>query len=248
MSQAVFTQAMLDPQAAVPEGLINPDGAPAQKRFNVYRNNVAVSLTDALRTAFPVLRKLLGEQNFDAVSGIYLRQFPPQSPLLMFYGAEMPDFLAGFTPLQKLGHLPDVARLELALRHSYHAADAQPIDPSTLETMPADRLMAVRMEFAPAMILLRSRWPIHGVWQKAMDPAEPAFEPKGENVLITRPEYDPEMTVLPPGGGTFIAALQQNQTFGQAFEAAAELAPDFDLTQTLSPLIAGGAITRLNEE
>ena len=94
--QDAFVSALFAPDAPVPEGLSDPEGRPAGKRFDVYRNNVAVSLTEALLTAFPVVAKLLGDANFRSVAGVYLRQHPPQSPLLMFYGEEMPGFLEAF--------------------------------------------------------------------------------------------------------------------------------------------------------
>ena len=143
VGQGAFAQAILDAARPAPAGLTNPDGAPASKRFDVYRNNVAVSLTEALQTAFPAIAKLIGEENFKATAGVYLRQNPPGSPLMMFYGDQMPAFLGGFEHVQHLPYLPDVARLELALRQSYHAADAEPLAPETFQTLPPDRLISV---------------------------------------------------------------------------------------------------------
>ena len=248
VSQSEFVRAMLDPKLALPPGLTNPDGAPATKRFDVYRNNVAVSLTEALETAFPVIRKLVGDDFFKAMAGVFLRQHPPDTALMMFYGAEMPGFLAAFEPVQHLKYLPDMARLELALRHSYHAADADPITPETFQTIAADRLMASRMSFAPAMKLLRSHWPIHGIWRLNMEDDAPKPDANGENVLITRPDYDPVLTTLAPGGGTFLAQLMAGETFGRSLDAATAQIPDFDLTSTLGVLLAGAAIIKLDED
>lgn len=245
VSQTAFAQAILDPQAAVPEGLINPDGKAATKRFNVYRNNVAVSLTEALETAFPVIRKLVGESNFKVLAGAYLRQHPPASPLMMVYGAEMPAFLAAFPPVQRLVYLPDVARLEMALRESYHAADAAPIDPGILQSMAPDALMASRLRLAPAVRLIRSRWPVHSIWRFNMEPGAPKPGKAGENVLITRAEFDPSLTTLPPGGGVFVDALLKGETFGAAFEAATGPVPDFDLSAVLGLMLGGGAIAAI---
>ncbi len=227
---------------------MNPDGRPATKRFDVYRNNVVVSLTEALATAFPVIAKLVGEAFFKGMAGVYLRQYPPSSPLMMYYGAKMPGFLEGFEPAKKLGYLPDMARLELALRHSYHAADADPIPPEALQTLATERLMAARIVLAPAVRLVRSRWPVHGIWAANMEDDAPKPQNRGENVLITRPEYDPEMTVLAPGGGTFVAALIAGQSFGTALDAATAQVPEFDLSAALAPLISEKAIIRIDED
>lgn len=112
--QSAFHAALMDAARPVPEGLRDPAGRPAGKRFDVYRNNVAVSLTRALETGFPVLRKLVGAEFFSAMAGVYLRTHPPTSPLLQQYGQDMPGFLRGFPPAKSLPYLPDIARLELA--------------------------------------------------------------------------------------------------------------------------------------
>ena len=102
-----FTHGLLRPEAPVPTGLCNPDGSAASKRFDIYRNNVAVGLTEALRTGFPVLRALVGDEFFTAMAGVYLRAHPPSTPLMMYYGEAMPSFLAGFAPVAHLPYLPD---------------------------------------------------------------------------------------------------------------------------------------------
>ena len=69
MTEAEFAAALLDPQRPVPAGLIRPDGTPADRRFAIYRNNVAVGLTEALRAGFPVVEKLVGAAFFAAMVG-----------------------------------------------------------------------------------------------------------------------------------------------------------------------------------
>ncbi|WP_216665262.1 DUF2063 domain-containing protein [Pseudoruegeria sp. HB172150] len=248
VSQDDFTQAILDAGRAVPSGLINPSGAPANKRFDVYRNNVAVSLTEALESAFPILRKLLGEPNFKLLAGAYLRKHPPSSPLMMFYGEAMPEFLRSFDPVRDIGYLPDVARLELAMRQSYHAADSEPIKPESLHGMPPEHLMAARLELAPAARLIRSRWPVYSIWRYNTESDAPKPAAEGQNVLITRAEFDPAPNLLPPGGGTFLAALLTRETFGAALESAVEQVPDFDIRSVLTLLLQGGAIAAITNE
>ncbi|WP_208349945.1 DNA-binding domain-containing protein [Pseudaestuariivita rosea] len=246
MGQSDFTHALLDPAAAIPNGVIDPQGLPTPKRFAVYRNNVAVSLTDALEAAFPVIVKLVGPEFFRAMVGVYLRQYPPTSPLMMFYGDQMPDFLKTFEPAQKIPYLPDIARLEQAMRQSYHAADAQPIQPSVLQDMPPDQLMGSYLHLAPAVRVISSPWPIYAIWQFNMAADAPKPEMRAEDVLITRPEYDPYLTLLPPGATLFLEA-SKDMSFGEAYEQATKIVPDFDLTSTLGALIAGGAITAISE-
>lgn len=246
VTQPQFTHAILTPTADVPEGLRDAKGDPAGKRFSVYRNNVAVSLTEALITAFPVIVKLLGEENFRILAGQFLRAHPPASPLMMHYGAELPEFLQSFEPTQKYGYLPDVARLELAIRESYHAADASPISPEALQALPPEALMAAKLELVPSVRLISSKWPLFQLWQFNMA-GGPKPEMRAEDVLITRPEFDPQPVALPRCGGIFVQSLLHGETFGEALTAASSHNPEFDLSQSLAALLAGNAICRITE-
>lgn len=247
VKQSDFTKAIFDAEMPVPEGLCNPEGAPAGKRFSVYRNNVAVSLSEALEVTFPVIRALVGDEFFKAMAGVFLRQHAPSSPMLMFYGAEMPAFLQRFQPVSHLGYLPDVARIELALCRSYHAADIPPIDPQTLQAIAPDALLASRLHLAPSVHLIRSNWPavslVHA--NSTTGAAPPKMQP--EDALVTRPEFDPEVTALPAGGGAFIQALLRGASLGEAVKAATIASGDFDLTEVLGLLLKGGVIIKVTE-
>ena len=48
-----FAAALLDPARAAPAAVAGPKGKAARKRYDVYRNNVTVSLVNALAAAFP---------------------------------------------------------------------------------------------------------------------------------------------------------------------------------------------------
>lgn len=244
VGQSDFTAALLDPDRGVPPGLSDPAGRPAGRRFSVYRNNVAVSLTDALETAFPVIRKLLGDEFFRAMAGVYLRAHPPSSPMLFRYGARMPDFLEGFDPVSHLAYLPDIARLELALRQSYHAADAAPADPAVLQQLAPDALVDVGFDFVPAMRLIRSDWPIHAIWMQNSR-GGPAPVMQAQSVLVARPGFDPEPLAITAAQADFITALAAGQPLGAALDAAGEA---FDLAATLALLIGKDCIAQITLE
>lgn len=245
VTQADFVGALLDATHPPPQGLRDGQGRPAGRRFDVYRNNVAVSLTEALIAGFPVTARLLGEANMRGLAGIFLRRCPPSSPLMMFYGDGFPAFLGEMEQLSHLGYLPDVARLELAIRRAYHAADADPIDSAALAPAAPASLLEARMRFAPAMRLVRSAWPIFDIWRFNMEPDAPKPHAIAQDVLVTRPEFDPAPAPLPSGGADWIAALQAGATIAEALETARSAASGCDPTETLTLLIRGGAITAL---
>ncbi|MEQ9259311.1 MAG: DNA-binding domain-containing protein [Roseovarius sp.] len=242
VSQTKFRGALLDGAAPVPEGLTDGAGRPAGRRFSVYRNNVAASLTEALELGFPAIRKLIGEENFRHIAGMFLRAHPPASPLISHYGTGFAEFLEGFEPLARYPYLGDVARLEQARREAYHAADAAPADMAPLQAADPDALEALRFGFAPALRLIRSRFPIHAIWAFNMEDG-PKPQAQAQSVLVTRPEFDPVLTALSPASADCLAALLAGAPLGEAHAAAVEQDNSFDLGALLALLLGQNAIT-----
>ncbi len=242
VTQATFKAAMLDPAAAVPAGIVNPDGGAASKRFDVYRNNVAVGLSDALEAAFPVVRKLVGDEFFRAMAGVYLRKHPPRTPLMMYYGDAMPQFLRRFGPTKHIGYLPDIARIELAMRHAYHAADAAPVDAQALSALAPDALMGARLRIAPATRTVISDFPVHAIYLANTRKEAPKPVMQAEAVLITRPGFDPQIHAINAAAATCVEALRQGQPLGQTMATADNT---LDLGQVLGLLLAHGAVTEV---
>jgi Putative DNA-binding domain len=248
VTQTQFRTALLDPDQPIPGGLSDGADNVAGARFNVYRNNVAVSLTEAMHSTFPVIAKLLGTRNMDGLAGMFLRQHPPSSPLMMHYGDAFPDFLAGMEQLSHLGYLPDIARLELAIHRSYHASDSDPIAPEALAGLEPDALMSSVITLAPAVEILCSDWPIYDIWRFNSVADAPEPRPVAQDVVVTRAEFDPEPQLLPSGGAIWIRALADGQTIAQSYEAALGHDAEFDLGATLAILLQGSGVVSLTQK
>ena len=242
MSQSGFHTALLDAAVPVPEGLTDGAGRPAGRRFGIYRNNVAVSLSEALASGFPSVEKLLGAENFARVAGAFLRTEPPRSPLMMHYGAGFPDFLETLPALASKGYLGDCARLDLALRRAYHAADAKPIEPEDLAQIAPDQLGTLRLWLAPAVQILRSDWPVFDIRRFPLAEGAPQPRAEAQALMVLRPGFDPYPTLMPEGSVSVLSRLTDGATLSEAQDHAA---PDFDLPGLLALLLGGQAITRI---
>ena len=241
-----FAEAILNPERPAPVGLVGPDGQQTSKRFDVYRNNVTVSLREALAVGFPAVAKLLGEENFNGLATGFLRQTPPSSLLLMHYGKGFPEFLESIEALAKFPYLGDVARLELGMRESYHAADATPLDPARLGAMAPEALNAASFGFAPSVRLIRSDWPIVSIWAFNMRGAEKP-QMRAEAALILRAEYDPEPHALDPASAAALAALMAGASLGDALEAGTAVEANYDIGPLLGLLLSQNALTDLED-
>lgn len=240
--QAAFRAGLLDPCAPAPVGLQDAAHGPPGKRYDVYRNNVTHALIEALSTGFPLVHKLIGAQRFAQIAPQFVRAHPPSSPLMMFYGAEFPDFLDGAPALSDIGYLKDAARLDLALRQAYHAADAPAFSAPQLQDMDPEVLMRTTFTLAPATQILRSDWPLYDIWRYALQDGAPKPRAIAQDVLITRAAFDPIPHLLPPGGAVWFNALAAHQSFEKAHETAIAVQPDFDLQATLTLALSSAAL------
>lgn len=248
VTQARFSEALLDPNLPPPDGLRLGE-RPVEPRFLVYRNNVVAGLSDILSTNFPALVKLLGDAYFRSFATCYIREYPPKSPILTQYGQEMPLFIASFTPLVSYPYLSDVAALELALRASYNAADSQSVTTEALAGMSESDILEARLILSPALHQIRSRWPIHQIWMANMrdGPKPNSLIDHGEDVLIVRKDFDPLPLQHQGGGYEFVAALKKNNSIATANEWANQADSSFDLSQMLGLLLTSNAITDLRQ-
>lgn len=245
--QRTFAGALLDPECATPQGLVTPDGKEASRRFGVYRNNVTVSLVNALSEVFPTVQNLVGEDFFRAMARIYVQDNPPTSRLLFEYGATFPDFLQQFEPAAELPFLPDVARLERLWLDSFHAADAAPLDGSVLQRVPPEQLASLTFVAHPATRVLRGAHAAVTIMarDRAGEPLDGLDPFVAEDGLVTRPAYDPEVRHLPEGGADFVGMLIDGRTLGEAAGAALSVVPDFNLPAAISAIIEAGAFSKV---
>lgn len=240
-----FAGALLDPDRAIPSGVTSHTRERPEKRFAVYRNNVTVSLANALRARFPVIEKLVGEEFFFAMAAVYVRECPPRSPILSVYGDDFPGFLERFPPMAEFAYAPDVARLEAARTRAYHAADAMALTMEALSGIDPASIGGLRVELHPSAQIVRSRHPIVTIW--AMNSGEMELAPTDigvpEDALVARPNDTVTVTGLAPGVAAFLLALRDGQTFADAAARAFAEAPDFDLTAILAHLLGTGLVT-----
>lgn len=247
MSQKDFTTALLDAKTPVPDDMIDPKGRPAGKRFDVYRNNVVFSLSDALADAYPVVQKLVGEKFFRAMAGVFVRQFPPKTPILFQFAPEFPDFLTSFPPVAKLGYLPDVARLERSRTRSYHAADATPIDGTALAALTPEQMATAELHLHPSLHIISSPFPILAIWQQNMGAPEVDIPQGGQDILIVRPYDSVEMRQLPVGAVDFLRALNAGKPFAEVIDLCAKI-PGFDLTKNITGLFEAQLLIKITTE
>ena len=245
---AVFAQGLTDPARATPEGVVGPRGKAAIKRYNVYRNNVTASLIDALAATYPAVQRITGVEFFRAMACFHVRATPPTSPLLFEYGRDFPAFIEGYEPAQDMPWLADTARIERAWLDAYHAADVPPISPDALAAVPSDRLGDLVFTAHPAACIVRSAYPAVAIlaMNRVEGPITPLRSSAAEDGLITRPDMEVAVRLLPPVGAAFLRTLIEGGTLGAAAATAIAETPAFDLAANIAGMIEAGVFTSIH--
>jgi hypothetical protein len=170
--------------------------------------------------------------------------------VLAFYGQGLPDFIAGFRPAAVLPWLADMARLEMARVVACHAADADPVAAAALGQALAhgERIAELRLACHPSVATLQSAHAVVSLWAAHQgDGAIGAIDiDTPEAAIVLRCGLDVLVLPAPAGAVAFVQAVQVGQALGDAAGAASAAAPQFDLTATLSLLLAHGALTSLS--
>ncbi|MCU0955752.1 MAG: putative DNA-binding domain-containing protein [Hydrogenophaga sp.] len=238
-----WSNALLDPTLAAPTGLTTWNHSDPEKRLAVYRNNVMVSLVDALAQTFPVSLQLVGEPFFRAMAQVFVRAHPPRSRVLANYGNDLPGFISSFPPAKGLPYLADVAQLEWLRLQALHAADAPPLDLDAIARLLQDTetLPTLHWQLSPDLHLLQSAHAVVSLWAAHQPESGMVLEnvdvAQPESALVFRSGLDVMVLQVDSGLATLVAALQGNASFGDAIDHAFGAAPEFDLSAALAVLI-----------
>lgn len=242
-------QSHLDVQTAFRTGLTTQDVPPGlvavgdlSRRFAVYRNTVAHSLTAALIQRFPVVRRIVGPEFFQAVAHVFVAAHPPKSPVLHDYGTDFPDFLATFPPVASLSYLSDVALIEVLRGQAYHAADAVSLPTSVITAGLAGHVETASLALHPALRIITSAMPAVTIW--AMNQPGVAVQPVPpgpESALIHRQGEDVIVQAVSTEVCTVVTALLDGIPLGIACR---DVMPD-GASATMAILLRYGLIVGL---
>lgn len=182
-----------------------PDNVQAEdftrERLAVYQNNVMFSLIRALTALYPVTEKLTGEQFFRALARDYVLQYPPESPVISYYGSAMSAFIEKHEQCRPLPYLADMARLEWYCHCALHAKDASLLGPEILQQLQADKLHCTGLLLAPCVHLLRSAFPLQLIWSSNLEGRDDVVDLSREgadDLLVYRKDWQVQVVRLAP--------------------------------------------------
>lgn len=230
---------------------VRGNGLSVTERLQVYRNNMRINLTEALRSVYPVCERLVGEEFFAVAAGSYMEAHPSQSGDIQDYGGAFPRFLAGYGPAASVPYLGDVAELEWRRLEASRAMPHTPLDTTALARVDRGLHPGLRFRLAPAVGVFRSSYPALTIWeycQAASPEVGLDIDRPGECVLIARSRLDVYMRRLSPGEYAFLQRLSCGETFEVACREALEAESGFDVAHVFVELVRDEILTEFRHD
>ncbi len=217
------------------------DPGRALRRLAIYRRAIAANRCGALRAAYPVVARLVGDAFFDEAARRFTHASPPREADLNRYGAGLPAFLAGYPPAAALPWLADVARLEWAWHESLMAADASPADFAALAGVSGEAQPALRFALHPSVRLVRSAWPVLAIWEANQEGRDgtAARDEGADDILVWRDGARVRLALLGAPEAGFLEAIMAGVTLGEAADRAGQ----WDFAPALARLASLQAVT-----
>ena len=198
---------------------IASDKLSATDHIRIYQDAVTGSLAHALQNIYPVCHKLVGEDFFNAMTRIFIRQIPSTTADLNHYGSELANFISGYAPAAELSYLADVARLEWCWHTIYHAPRDIPLSVASFQALSPEDYAAFRLRRISALTTLHSDYALHRIWEINQDDYHGdttlQLQQTPHDFLIWRKDWDMRIDVIDASLAALLKHLQQNITLEQ---------------------------------
>jgi len=203
--------------------LVGDAGLSASARAGIYSEMYLFRLVDALREDYPLLARLLGDEEFFSLCADYVRAHPSRNPSLARLGGALPGFLRDRAAPR--ADLSDLAALEWARAEAFVAPDAGPLDETGLRSLGEDAASA-RLVLVPSVRLLSLEYDAAALWADLDASREPPLpRPGAASLLVWRKGFEVFHAEVSPEELSALSAVQRGATLGEACEAFAAL-PD----------------------
>jgi len=213
-----------DADALAASEMVVSGSLPAADRVEVYRSGYVARLVECLEDDYPALRHALGAGPFAQLCRGFIRENPPASPSLNYYGAPFAGYCAA-RPERWRVPASELAQLEWALVEAIHAEEGERLDIDRLAQLSPEQWSRARLVPSPALRLLTTSCAVAEHYQafqegNAVPEQWPAAEPgavavcrRGEDVWRVRISPTPAQLLASLLAGTpLLAALERFST------------------------------------
>lgn len=206
--QTAFQDAVIGEAREILGAILPSRQLDSAARFAIYADAYRTRLAEFLSHDYPVLRLVLGDEDFGAIAAAYIDAAPSTHRNARWYAQDLPDFLRTHAQWCDMRALADLAAFERALADAFDAADAPRLDAGALAAIAAEDQPRLGFEFSPSLALLT-----------VLEGTTACYEAAIEGLAAPMPELGSEETILiwrDVSLEPFYRLLEEDEAFGLA--------------------------------
>lgn len=158
--------------AALGKSLIGGPTLDVDTGLAIYHNAYLARLQEVMRSDYPAIWYWLGDDEFDALAGTYLRRHPSAHYSLRWLGQGFEDFIRQHLVEQQGAPLAELARLEWAFTLAFDAAEATVLGLQDMAALTPEEWPVLRVTLLPCVQWLECRFNSVAQWRAVKDEAD----------------------------------------------------------------------------
>ncbi len=224
------------------KNIILPGKFDSNELMQVYRNNYYISLTEALRSVYVSVDKLVGKGFFDFVAHGYIEAHPSRSGNLHELGGEFETYIGALEQAASVPYIADVAKLDWAWHRMFHAEDSNSLAIDVLVGYQHKDFGALCFQLVPACQILKMDYTVFGLWNHCREipgfesSDELSYENEQQFIMIYRSGLDVVVAMVSQAKALFIEKLREGMCLADVAELAMEVDTEFQLPDALQSL------------
>lgn len=220
--QQAFQAYVLEQNPCIAFDIVNTASVSTATRLDIYRDGYYLRLIEALEQDYPVLRALLGDEQFDQLCREYIDHNPSRFRSIRWFGNEFADYL------QKKScepHLVEMAQFEWLLTESFDAADTDIVTVDMMSTIAPDHWPEMQFKCHPSLRILTLNWNTTSIW-KSVKEHEKTISPQQSKQpvdwIIWRKKHEIQFCSMQSDEIYMLNAMQSGASFAEICEGLCE--------------------------
>lgn len=237
-------------------------GAARAELLNVYQTGYRVRLESFLYEDYPGLRRLVGDEDFEALAREYVEANPPRDRNARWYTTGLPEYMRDHPRWGGDRQALSMAVFERAIVDAFDAPDADPLTLQALAEFAPEDSPNLVFEFHPSVILLAAAAGTFAAYEADDDDEEggeggcnkaPAPEDGAtEAIVVWRCNEESAFRELDPDEHVAMSEAKAGRAFGDicqmaAFQQSGDIEPE-RLAQFLASWFEDGMIVGVSRK